>query len=79
MSGRKPTTYGLESKSFLWQNLWRNLPLHKKKSQSVKQSRIDITVWDFISAVDYVKVLDIFQSSVVDVILFFLFQDVVLE
>ena len=47
---RKPrtTAYGLETVSFLGQNLWRDLPLHIKKSQSVKRFKIHITVWNFM-------------------------------
>ena len=33
----RTTAYGLETISFLGQNLWRDLPLHIKKSQSVKR------------------------------------------
>ena len=47
---RKPrtTAYGLETISFLGQNLWRDLPLHIKKSQSVKHFKKHIKVWNFI-------------------------------
>ena len=43
---RKPrtTAYGLETVSFLGQNLWRDLPLHTKKSQSVKRFKKHIKV-----------------------------------
>ena len=47
---RKPRTtiYGLESISFLGQNLWREFPWHIKKSQSVKRFKRRIEVWNFI-------------------------------
>ena len=47
---RRPrtTAYGLETVSFLGQNLWRDLPLHIKKSQSVKRFKKHIKVWNFI-------------------------------
>ena len=47
---RKPNTasYGLEAISFLGQNLWRNLPLFIKNSQSLKNFREDSKVWSFI-------------------------------
>ena len=47
---RKPrtTAYGLETISFIGQNLWRDLPLHIKKSQSVKHFKKHIKVWNFI-------------------------------
>ena len=47
---RKPrtTVYGLETVSFLGQNLWRDLPLHIRKSQSVKHFKKHIKVWNFI-------------------------------
>ena len=43
---RKPrtTAYGLETVSFLGQNLWRDLLLHIKKSQSVKRFKKHIKV-----------------------------------
>ena len=43
---RKPrtTAYGLETISFLGQNLWQDLPLHIKKSQSVKHFKTYIKV-----------------------------------
>ena len=44
----RTTAYGLESVSFLGQNLWRDLPLHIKKSQSVKCFKKHIKVWNFI-------------------------------
>ena len=47
---RKPrtSTFGLEGISFLGQNLWQDLPLHIKKSQSVKRFKKHIKVWNFI-------------------------------
>ena len=47
---RKPktTAYGLETISFLGQNLWRDLPLHIKKSQFLKRFKKHIKVWNFI-------------------------------
>ena len=44
----RTTAYGLETISFLGQNLWRDLPLHIKKSQSVKHFKKHIKVWNFI-------------------------------
>ena len=44
----RTTAYGLETVSFLGQNLWRDLPLHIKKSQSVKCFKAKIRVWNFI-------------------------------
>ena len=47
---RKPrtTTYGLETVSFLGQNLWRDLLLRIKNSQYVKRFKKHIKVWNFI-------------------------------
>ena len=56
---RKPsnTAYGLETVSFLGQNLWRDLPLHIKKSQSVKRFKKNILKFGILyTTVDYVKV-----------------------
>ena len=44
----RTTAYGLETVSFLGQNPWRDLPLHIKKSQSVKRFKKYIEVWNFI-------------------------------
>ena len=44
----RTTAYGLETISFLGQNLWRDLPLHVKKSQSVKHFKKHIKGWNFI-------------------------------
>ena len=44
----RTTAYGLETVSFLGQNLWRDLPLHIEKSQSVKRFKKHIKVWNFI-------------------------------
>ena len=44
----RTTAYGLETLSFLGQNLRRDLPLHIKKSQSVKRFKKHIKVWNFI-------------------------------
>ena len=44
----RTTAYGLETVSFLQQNLWRDLPLHIKKSQSVKRFKKHIKVWNFM-------------------------------
>ena len=44
----RTTAYGLETISFLGQNLWRDLPLLIKKSQSVKHFKKHIKVWNFI-------------------------------
>ena len=56
---RKPrtTAYGLETVSFLGQNLWRDLPLHRKKSQSVKRFKKHIKFGILYATVDYVRVL----------------------
>ena len=57
---RKPRTetYGLENINFLGENLWRDITLHIKKSQSVKRFEKHIKVWNFISNCRYyVRVL----------------------
>ena len=43
----RTTAHGLKNISFLRENLWRDLILHIKKSQSVKHFEKDIKVWDF--------------------------------
>ena len=56
---RKPrtTAYGLETISFLGQSLWRDLPLHIKKSQSVKHSKNMLKFGILYATVDYVRLL----------------------
>ena len=46
---RRPrtTAYGLETVSFLGQNLWRDLPLHIKESRSVQYFKKEIKFWNF--------------------------------
>ena len=45
---RRPgtTAYGLETASFLGQNLWRDLPLQIKESRSVQHFKKEIKFWN---------------------------------
>ena len=54
---RKPrtTAYGLETISFLGQSLWRDLPLHINKSQSVKRFKRVFKFGILYVTVDYCK------------------------
>ena len=56
---QRPTTtaYGLETVSFLGRNLWRDLPLHIKESQSVPYFRRKLSFGIFHATVDCATIL----------------------